>query len=295
MTALAPRVHPRASDPPAGVYLASLAPSGRRAQATALATIAEWLCPESGGIAYVPWEQVRYQHVAAVRERMLAAHYAPATVNRWLAALRGVLRQAWLLGLATADDYQRACEVPPARGRRLPAGRAPDRHEVRRLLDAAKPREAALVALLYGAGLRVQEAADLLVETIDLGRRTLRVLGKGNAEREVPLAPWVVRALERWYVERGAWSGPVLAAAPAPRNPHPNTLASALERLTERAGVENLTPHDLRRGFVTHLLAAGHDVATVQALAGHADPRTTTRYDRRTTDDRRRAVEDLAP
>lgn len=293
LAALAPRANPRASNPPAGIYLATLAESGRRAQVAALRTIAEWLCP-GADVALVPWEDLRYQHVALVRERLVAAHYAPATANRWLAALRGVARQAWLLGLMPGDAYERIRQVPPVRGRREPAGRALSIDEVRALLAAASPRDRAAVALMYGAGLRVAEAAGLWIERVDLGRRVLRVLGKGNAEREVPLARWVVEALEALYRVRGCASGPVLQG-PDGRALHPNSVASALERAAARAGVRDVSPHDLRRTFVTALLAAGHDVALVQALAGHADPRTTARYDRRTLDARRPAVEGLEP
>ena len=288
---LAPIAPVRADTSPAAVYLATLARTGRRAQECALRSIASILCP-GADLLCVPWHQLRYQHVAAVREWLVEHAYAPATVNRWLSALRGVLRQGWLLGLVAAEDYQRAKEVPPARGRRLPAGRALSREEVSRLLEVCSPRDRAAVALLYGAGLRVAEAVELEVGRVDLGRRLVRLVGKGNAEREVPLSPWVVSELEAWYRVRGGANGPVLVGATG-QALHPNGLASSLGRAVQRAAIEHATPHDLRRTFVTLLLGTGYDLATVQALAGHADPRTTSRYDRRGTEDRRAAVDSL--
>lgn len=289
---LVPRPRVQDTDPPAGVYLSTLGPTSRRTQAVALTIVGRWLCPGAGGPAFVPWEQLGYQHVALVRERMVEEGYAPATINRWLAALRGVARQAWLLGLMPLESYERIRQVPGARGTRLPPGRAPDAGEIRRVMDAAGPRDRAGIALLYGAGLRVAEACSLEIGRVHLGRRVLRVVGKGDKEREVPLAPFVVRALEAWYAVRGGANGPVLTTA-AGEPMHPNSLASALERAARRAGVEDVTPHDLRRAFVSHLLGQGSDLATVQALAGHSDPRTTARYDRRGEDARRKAVDGL--
>lgn len=290
---LAPAPLRAASENPAAVYLATQAPSGRRAQAAALRSIAEVLSPGTP-VDRVAWHLLRYAHVAAVREWAVGEGYAPATINRWLAALRGVLRHSWLLGLVSADDYERAKQVPPAAGTRIGSGRALTRAEMLSLLDVSGPRDAAAFALLYGCGLRVAEACALEVGAIDLGHRTLRVIGKGNREREVPLPGFVVTILERWYRERGAWNGPVLTSRDGD-SVHPNTIGSALDRRLRQAGLEAASPHDLRRTFVTLMLADGVDLSTVQALAGHADPRTTSRYDRRGTEDRRQAVERLQP
>lgn len=284
----------RLADSPAHVYLATLAPSGRRAQAVALWSVARILAPRLPLLRF-PWAALRYQHVAVVREALVERGYAPATVNRWLAALRGVLRQAWLLGLVSIEDYHRAKEVPKVPGSRLPRGRCLDVAEVRALLDVAGPRDRAAFSLLYGAGLRVAEAVGLDVSHLDLPHRLVRVLGKGNKEREVPLAPFVLAALERWLAERGGWNGPLFPAPDGWGRLHPNSLGSALERRLAQASAGRATPHDLRRTFATLLLDRGEDLDLVRLLMGHADPRTTAGYDRRPLDRKWRAVDGLAP
>jgi site-specific recombinase XerD len=112
----------------------------------------------------IDWAAIRYQHAQAVRAK-LAETYSPATVNKALSALRGVLRESWRLGLVTAEDYHRASDLEAVRGETLPRGRALGAGELAALMSAccmdAGPsgaRDAALLALLYGGGLRRSEA-----------------------------------------------------------------------------------------------------------------------------------------
>ena len=107
---------------PAAVYLASLAVGSRRAMGQALTVLRNLLAPGSA-IAQVPWHLVRYEHAMALRAR-LSETYAPATANKILAALRGVLRAAFGLGLASADDLQRVLATKGVRGTRVRTGRA---------------------------------------------------------------------------------------------------------------------------------------------------------------------------
>ena len=106
---------------PAAVYIASLAPGSRRTMRQALDAIAGFLTSGQATAETLDWAALRYQHTQAVRAA-LAARYAPATANKILAALRGVLREAWRLGYVTADEYQRAADLPAVRGSTLPRG-----------------------------------------------------------------------------------------------------------------------------------------------------------------------------
>ena len=112
----------RADQNPARVYLARLAPGSRRAQAGALEAIARLLSADQVGAEALPWAELRYQHTQAARTA-LAGRYAPATANRMLAALRGVLREAWRLGQLGAEELARATDLATVHGFRLPAGR----------------------------------------------------------------------------------------------------------------------------------------------------------------------------
>lgn len=148
---------------PAAVYIARLAPGSRRTMRAALDLVAGILAPGTDAWSF-PWHQVRYQHAQAVRA-VLAERYAPNTANKVLAALRGCLKEAWRLGLVAAEEYHRAADLERVRGERLPAGRGLSPGEIRALFEACRDgtaagaRDAALLAVLYGCGLRQAEVA----------------------------------------------------------------------------------------------------------------------------------------
>lgn len=285
---------------PASAYLASLSPGSRRTQGRALEVLAELVTGGGMDARALPWHALTPAHTGALRER-LAERYAPATANRHLAALRGVLRAAWRLGLMDAEAYQRARDVADVKGSRLPAGRSLSSGEVRALFaacdrSAGGARDAALLGLLYGCGLRRAEAAGL--ELGDFNRETgeLVVRGKGNRERVAHLVNGSRAALEAWLAIRGDAPGALLcpvgkAGRVTVRALTPQAVLLALRSRAKAAGVASFSPHDCRRSFVGDLLDAGADIATVQRLAGHASPTTTSRYDRRPEAVKRRAVE----
>ena len=183
--------------------------------------------PEDGLDAWtLPWAQLRYAHTHAIRAT-LAEKYAPATANRYLAALRGVLREAWRLGQMTGEDLARAVDLPPVRGTRLPAGRAVTAGELAALFASCEPtpggvRDAALLAVLYGSGMRRAEVAALRLDDFDAEQASLRVLrGKGaKIEADLP-ARW------RGAGGQGVAAGPrqprrAVVPSGQPRRPHPH-------------------------------------------------------------------------
>jgi site-specific recombinase XerD len=240
----------------------------------------------------VAWWKLTPELVDALRAQ-LADQAAPATVNRVLSALRGTLHAAWRAGLMDAAAYQAARTVRGARGSRLPRGRAVGTEEWRRLFreighapSPIRERDAALVALAYAGGFRRAElvALDLADYDADTGR--LRVIGKGNKERAVFIGNGARDALHAWIRVRGREPGPLLL--PVDRHGRvplrrltEQTVYDRIRHLAERAGVAAFSPHDCRRSLAGDLLDAGVDLATVQALLGHASPATTSRYDRR--------------
>lgn len=280
----------RVDEHPAGAYLITTQTRMSRETAlSALNTVARILGQED--VKTTPWHLIRYHEMNVVRG-ILAEHYAPATANKILSILRSVLRQAWKLKMMTTDDYQRAVAVPTIPGSRLPAGRALDPGEIRALFHAcARPgpraaRDAALLAILLGCGLRRSEAASLHVEHMDTTEATLRVTGKGNHERIAHMNAGVEMAVNAWLKARGTAPGPLLCAVNKAERITLRELATESIRLilkqrAEQARIRECTPHDLRRTFITSLLDHGNDIAITSRMAGHRNISTTSRYDRR--------------
>ena len=269
----------------------------------ALDKIAAHLTSNRADARSCPWSEVRYQHAQAIRA-VLAEDFAPATANKHIAALRGVLREAWRLGLVDAESYRRAADLETVRGTTLPAGREVTLGELTALFKgcaesgtASAARDAALLALLYGAGLRRSEAVslDLGDYSTDTGELMVR-RGKGRKARTVYATNGGRSALEAWIMARGSEPGPLLC--PVNKGGRVSlrrmTDQAVLYRLRSRAaaaGVAAFTPHDCRRSFISHLLAAGADLVTIQNLAGHANVSTTARYDRRGEGAKKKAAE----
>jgi integrase/recombinase XerD len=218
-----------------------------------------------------------------------------ATLARRTASARSFYRHLQLIG-ARADNP--AAELAtPRRVRSLP--RTLSAGEAERLIEAAAGvtpralRDRALVELLYGAGVRVSEAMALEKGGVDLDERFVRVVGKGDKERIVPLGREAAEALRR-YLARGR---PHLDRRHRPElflNAKGGALTRAgafliLRRLAGVAGLEpeRVHPHLLRHSFATHLLEGGADLRSVQAMLGHADLGTTELYTH-VTDRRRR-------
>jgi integrase len=271
-------------------YLARLGSSSRRTMLTALNAIARLLAGDTARAATLPWHLLEPVHTSALRSALLD-RYSPASVNKTLSALRGVLREGWRLGQIDAERYHRLRDLPPAPGSRLLAGRHVGREELARLFAACDEsprgrRDAAILALGFGGGLRRAELVGLDVGDYEAARGSLRVCGKGGKERRVFLANGAGEALASWLGVRGDRQGPLLlpvrkGGAVVSRRLAPQSVRDVVIRLAGLAGVEKLSPHDARRTWVGSLLDAGASLTSVQRLAGHASVATTQRYDRR--------------
>jgi site-specific recombinase XerD len=298
--------HPKPQDNPAQIYLASMGPGSYWAVRHSLETVAAVLGGEGTDPWTYPWWEVRYRDTAAVRAA-LARRFAPSTVNRMLSALRRVLKNAWRLGLMDHETYARAVDVENVKAKTLPRGRAVAQEELRALFRvcAADPspagrRDAAMLAVLYGGGLRRAELCGLDLADFDAESCTLTVRnGKGRRDRAVYLSPDACGFVREWLRERGDGAGPLFNPISCAGNVRltrmrGESLWYILRRRLRAAGVEGISPHSMRRGYVTSLLDAGVDVFTVQKLAGHADAVTTARYDRRRETAQREAAGRLA-
>ena len=209
-----------------------------------------------------------------------------STQARKSAAVRSFYAFALREGYATRDIP--ALVDAPRPGLYLPDVLAPD--DVARILDAPPAddpigiRDRAILELLYGCGLRVSELVGLDTDRVDLPHQQLRVIGKGNKERRVPMGDEARERLHRYRT--GPWAE-WTARRPTPAvfvgkrgNRLPRELVWRLvRRWADASGVrERVTPHTFRHSFATHLLEGGADLRVVQALLGHASIATTQLY-----------------
>ncbi|MFC7879705.1 site-specific tyrosine recombinase XerD [Isoptericola sp. NPDC057391] len=232
------------------------------------------------------------------------APLSPSSTARALAAVRGWHRFAHAEGTTSADP---ASQVhAPSALRRLPHALSID--EVARLLDAAGSgegavplRDRALLELLYSTGGRISEVVGLDVDDVDglldgdsaagggddgaPRAGSVRLRGKGDKERVVPVGSYARTALEAYLVRART---PLASAGRGTPALFLNTRGARLSRQSawsvlqaaaERAGLtQHVSPHTLRHSFATHLLAGGADVRVVQELLGHASVTTTQIY-----------------
>ena len=256
----------------------------------------------------VPWENLRYEHVLQIREYLnTKAKKSYGTVNATLSAIRATAKAAFNLERMSADDLGRIMNVKMIRGSRDLAGREVKLGElealVRVCIEGESPigcRDALILGLLYICGLRRTEVASLNDESIDIDSQVIKVIGKGNKERQVYPDIGTMAALADWLRARGAFDGPLLLAVNKSgvinyQNGRlsDQTVYDVIKKRAKRAGVSACSPHDFRRSFATELLRRDKDLLTVQRLLGHASPKTTERYDRRQHDEDRRATEVL--
>ena len=286
-----PALQPSAN--PVAVYLASLGSGSRRAMKQALRVITEMLTGTETDPASLPWWNIQYQHTQAIRSRLME-RYSPASTNKMLAALRGVLRESWRLGFMDAEAFHRAIDIKTVKGTTIPKGRSLGSGEINALVEEcyhdvspAGIRDAAILALLYAAGLRRSEVVDLDLADFDTETGGLKILAsKGNKARTVYLGNGAKAAMTGWINVRGDDAGPFLYRIRKGGKIIQERLTDQaiwviLEKRFRQAKVKPFTPHDLRRTFAGEMLDAGVDLVTVQMLMGHASPVTTSKYDRR--------------
>lgn len=254
-----------------------------------------------------PWWVLRYAHTTRIRAQLIETGWSPKHVNKHLSALRGVLKQCWQLEYMDTDAYMRAKAIENVKGSRLPAGRSihGDEHDAIDAAvaaeDGARPvRDRAILALLRATGLRRSEVAGLCVENWDPAERQIRVVGKGDKEREVPVYPSAAVKLDRWLNRLNRRRGPMFPAIDrwgnvSKRHINARTIGQVVEQWRRRAGVAPLATHDFRRSLGGDMLDAGADLVQVQKLFGHQSATTTAGYDRRPGRKLRAAVDRLDP
>lgn len=206
------------------------------------------------------------------------------SITRHLSSIR--LFHRYLLSEKAASRDPTAEFDSPKAWRKLPTVLSPS--EVERLLAVPRPdsfrgvRDAAMLELMYSAGLRVSEMIAVTVGSVNLKEGHVRCRGKGDKDRVVPIGSVAEMKLLRYLNERAGAKGAasdVLFLTRLGRGFTRRGLWKLVKQLARRAGIEkNITPHTLRHSFATHLLDGGADLRAVQEMLGHTDISTTQIY-----------------
>jgi len=219
----------------------------------------------------------------ALRAYLAALHrrgLAKSSIGRKLASARSWLRFLVRRGVIERNPGRQVRS--PSVSRRMPSFLPKD--ESKNLLDRAPEpsvtgrRDHALLELLYATGIRAAECCGLDGGDVDRHRRTVRVLGKGDKERMVPLGDVALAAIDAYLTSRGRPDGPLFTNRRGGRLT-PRSLQRIVGRQARKLGTtRRVTPHTMRHTFATHMLGEGADLRLVQELLGHSRLSTTQRY-----------------
>lgn len=293
---------------PLTLYLTRLAPSSQLTMRYVLQDAADRLGFEDLGLEDIDWHLLQPEQVMALVAVLRADGYAPNTSSLYVNAVRGVMNEAWRLSLISQDHLLKMRSVKAMGGTRLSQGRNLRRTLIRELMEvcAADPRpqglrDAAVIGLLYGTGMRKSESVDLDLAQVNFEERSLRVTGKGNKEL-IKYAPvWAFAKLQAWldyrrsHLKDGEQDDAFLFNR-IRRGSHitreritKHAIYYIARQRGEQVGVK-IMPHDFRRSFITRVIEE-HDLSIAQKLAHHTNIQTTAAYDVRDDNERRRAVD----
>jgi integrase len=243
-----------------------LSANSRPTMRAALAAAAYILTGEASGAneLHLPWHRLRHDDMRMLRLG-LAERYAPTTVNRILAAVRGVLRACQTLGYISVEQCMKASNIPPVPSYRIPGEQDEDVPAIYAILEVCNTdprptgrRDAALLALLYGAGLRSSEIVNLDLGDYSPAARTLTIRqGNATVNYQLSVSSGIAGVLHRWLLIRGLESGPFFVPISKsgrlqPRQLTTRAIAWILRRRSRAADVLPFSPRELRR---SHLLS----------------------------------------
>jgi integrase/recombinase XerC len=229
------------------------------------------------------WKDFRNPDLRTFAAALHSKSLSPRSIQRNLSAARTFYEFLMREGHCSANP---ALDVrAPKTSKRLPV--TLDADQMGRLLsfradDSLSVRDKAIMELFYSSGLRLAELVSLSVGAIDLGDRTVRVLGKGSKTRIVPIGRQALEALKKWLTERAGLVKAGVDALFVGQSGRPLSVRAVQLRVGawgRRMGLGvHVHPHMFRHSFATHLLESSGDLRGVQELLGHADIGTTQIY-----------------
>jgi len=246
---------------------------------------------ERVGPESVPWQRLDRLVVMAIRELLRQQGKSTATINLYLSVMKGIAREAVRNRQMEEHQFLMIEQVASLRGSRLPAGRALHIGEITTLVDhclgsegLAGVRDAALLGVLFGCGPRRAEVVTIDIGKINFAEKSVRVIGKGNKERELEMPERTIDLLTTWLDESGLSHGALFrpitrwGVIVQDKRLSSRGVHDVVARRVKQAGLDKASPHDLRRSFLTYLLDNEVDLSTAADLAGHASTDTTRRY-----------------
>jgi integrase/recombinase XerC len=244
-----------------------------------LETLAAW-CEKSG---VASWRDLDSEHVRAYSASCFRKGLSARSIQRRLSASRTFFR--YLIREKEVQKNPITSVSAPRGKKRLPGNLDADR--MARLLDipgdgAIVDRDRAILELLYSSGLRLAELTDLNVGDVDMHDATVRVTGKGNKDRIVPVGRHALKALRQWSITRGDLANAdenAMFVSNRGTRISTRSVQARVKHWARLQGIDaNVYPHLFRHSFATHVLESSHDLRGVQELLGHANISTTQVY-----------------
>lgn len=244
-----------------------------------LELLADW-CEQSG---VSEWKDLDSEHVRAYAAASFRKGQSGKSIQRRLSAARTFFR--YLIREKEVRKNPIATVSAPKGKKRLPDNLDADR--MARLLQIPGDgpivdRDRAMLELLYSSGLRLAELIDLNVGDVDMHDATVRVTGKGNKDRIVPVGRQALKALRQWAITRSDLADAdekALFVSNRGRRISSRSVQSRVKHWARQQGIDaNVYPHLFRHSFATHVLESSHDLRGVQELLGHANISTTQVY-----------------
>ncbi len=229
------------------------------------------------------WPDVDSEHVRAFSASCFRKGLSAKSIQRRLSAARTFFRYL-IREKAVKQNPVTTVSAPKAR-KRLPGNLDADR--MARLLDIPGDgpivdRDRAMLELLYSSGLRLAELVDLNLGDVDMQDATVRVTGKGNKDRIVPVGRFALEALRKWALTRSDLANAderALFVSNRGERIAPRSVQARVKHWAKHQGIDaNVYPHLFRHSFATHVLESSHDLRGVQELLGHANISTTQVY-----------------
>ncbi|WP_409424614.1 MULTISPECIES: tyrosine-type recombinase/integrase [unclassified Pseudoalteromonas] len=291
---------------PTECYLNNLAPTGRKAVISLIKSVKNTLLLHDKLVA-LPLHKLSFEQLSTLKQSLVLNNKSARTIQLTFQVIKAIAKTAFLMNLIEQHELEKFNILklphiePSLKGKSLTAT------QLKSILkqpytpsSIISTRDIALLALMAGAGLRRSEVSALKLSDFSMADQLVVIhKGKGNRTRTQYLPVWVLEFLSSWLMVRGKNEGPLFCVvlndkAIQARGISPETIYSVVTARTNHVLGEKFTPHDMRRTYISSLLANGVDISTVSKLAGHKSITTTQLYDKRGVDSLKRAVNTLS-